>query len=158
MDVDGDSLGATMNKNFDNFFNQIIDSDEFAVESAKLEFAIELRSVMDRERLTNSELADRLGVSRPMVSKLLRGDGNLTIETMVKASRHVDGKLFIRIVRNGCSARLFELAQSEKPRLGGGYRLPSLTSPAPGSTDVWLTAANDLHNVELGYEAKPLAA
>src|SRR5262245_10925539 len=94
-------------------FNDVHDAIDFCVEAAKLDFALELKRMMDHGQVKNFELADRLGVSKPMISKLLRGDANVTIETMVKASRAVGGDVFIRIVRNNCTPKLFEVVKAD---------------------------------------------
>ncbi|MFD0322527.1 helix-turn-helix domain-containing protein [Lysobacter gummosus] len=144
--------------------NEILDSDEYHVESAKLEFALELKRVLDRESITHAVFAERLGVSRPMISKLLRGDANMTIETMVKACRRLHSNLYLKVMREDCSARFFELAPSvEKSRhheqhsIRGKWRSVSENSG-------WVFSANDL-DIEVdvdtngqAYEAKSIAA
>lgn len=137
------------------FLQALYGSDEFYIESAKLDFALELKRVLASKGMTNADLADALGVSRPMVSKMLRGDANLTIESMVKACRRLQHKLYIHIVRENCSARLFELAQSE-PK-ASGYRVPKLSARERSGGD-WAFAANDIHQLERKDEAEPLAA
>lgn len=137
------------------FFRDLENSEEFHIESAKLEFALELKRVMDRDKITNADLAERLKVSRPMVTKLLRGDANVTIETMVKAVRALSGKLFVRIVREGCSGRLIELVQHEMSR---PHEVPRVVRPHLIVHDGWASPANDLHYKEYVNEAEPLAA
>jgi transcriptional regulator with XRE-family HTH domain len=124
------------------FFRSLEDSDEFHFESAKLEFAMELKRAMEREGLNNAQLAERLGVSRPMVTKLLRGDANVTIETMVKAARRLGGKLFIRLVRDGSSARFFEVARSAMARPHYVGHLPA-AAKHEAQQGAWYCAAND---------------
>jgi transcriptional regulator with XRE-family HTH domain len=129
------------------------DSDEFILENAKLEFALELKRVMERDQVSNTELAQRLGVSKPMISKLLRGDANATIETMAKASKYLDGQLFIRIIRNGCNARFFEIVKNAHvPEV---RRLPPMRQ-VPEYDEMWNFAANDLK--VKNNEAEPIAA
>lgn len=142
-----------MNKvNAAEFFRNLEESDEFHVESAKLEFALELKRLMERENLSNSELAERLGVSRPMISKLLRGDANLTIETMVRSARKVGGSLFIRIVRDGVSARLFELARCGEQLRHHEGATAVLRDRRQAALNSWNYAAND------NYEIQSIAA
>lgn len=100
-----------MNKVAD-FFRELESSEEFHNEGAKLEFALELKRMMEEAAIKSADLAARLKVSAPMISKLLRGDTNVTIETMVKASRAVGGRLFLKIARDGCDARFIEVARS----------------------------------------------
>lgn len=144
--------------------NEIINSDEYHVESAKLEFALELKRVLDREKMTHAAFAERLGVSRPMISKMLRGDANMTIETMVKACRRLQSNLYLKIMREDCSARFFELAPNigrarhQEHQSTRGRWLPVRENAG------WDFSANDLEiDVDLNtdgqaYEAKSLAA
>lgn len=132
-------------------------SDGYFVQKAKLEFALELKRVMDRLEVSNSEMADRLGVSRPMVTKLLRGDANLTIETMVKLCRRLEGNLYIRIVRNGCSARLFEIVKAANLR-AHAPAAGAVVKGHFGMANNWYVAANDTQQPEDTDEAKPVAA
>lgn len=100
----------------EEFLSTLRGGDAYNVEAAKLDFAMDLRRAMERSEISSAQLAERLGVSRPMVSKLLSGDSNVTIETMVKATRRVNGTLLIKIVRDGCRGRFFEIAQAEHGR------------------------------------------
>lgn len=133
-------------------------SDQYFVEKAKLEFALELKQVMDRLEVSNAEMADRLGVSRPMVTKLLRGDANLTIETMVKLCRRLEGNLYIRIVRNGCTARLFEIVKAANVRSHAPTAGAAVKGSHLGTGNSWYVDANEIQPSEESYEAKPVAA
>lgn len=116
---------------FDKLHNDV----EFCVEVAKLDFALELKRMMDHSNMKNVDLAERLEVSSPMVSKLLRGDSNVTIETMVKASKAVGGDIFIRIVRSNCTPKLFEVVKAEHTRVSGARKARSATTAAPTEWD-----------------------
>lgn len=70
----------------------------YQTEHAKNEFAVQLKKAMDQQGVSPSELATRLGVSRPMVSKLLGGETNVTIETMVKVAHHLGSRLHLGVV------------------------------------------------------------
>lgn len=133
-------------------------SDQYFVQKAKLEFALELKRVMDRLEVSNSEMADRLGVSRPMVTKLLRGDANLTIETMVKLCRRIEGNLYIRIVRNGCSAQLFEIVKAANLRSHAPTAGAAVKGSHLGMANSWYVAANDTQQPEGSDENQPVAA
>ena len=136
---------------------RIRNSDQYFVQRAKLDFAIELKKVMDRLGVKNSEMADRLGVSRPMVTKLLRGDANLTIETMVKAARKLDGQIYIRIVRNGCAAQLFEIVKAAGVRSHARAAVMERAGHTAAANS-WYVAANDIEPLEGEDETQPLAA
>jgi|26BtaG_2_1085354.scaffolds.fasta_scaffold04210_7 transcriptional regulator with XRE-family HTH domain len=97
-------------------FDSLHHDMDFCIEAAKLDFALELKRVMDQGGIKNVDLAQRLEVSKPMVSKLLRGDTNMTIETMVRAAKAVGGNIFIKVVRNNCTPKLFEIVKAEQHR------------------------------------------
>lgn len=84
--------------NLHEISERIRTTDLYTVESAKVAFAIELNRLLEASKLKQIELAHRLGVSSPMVSKLLRGDANVTIETMAKAARALGAKLSVKLV------------------------------------------------------------
>lgn len=57
---------------------------EYPAEVAMLEFARVLNDAMSARGISRAELARRIGASPAYVTKVLRGDANLTIATMVK--------------------------------------------------------------------------
>jgi transcriptional regulator with XRE-family HTH domain len=96
------------NKSFEALMKEAEESAELAIEEAKVDFALELSKVMERAGLSRSDMAARLGVSLPMITKILRGDSNLTIESMVKATRAAAATLHIHIIPQAWEGRWFE--------------------------------------------------
>lgn len=119
-----------------------------AVEGAKLDFALGLAKLLERAKLSRSDLATKLDVSLPMVTKILRGDTNLTIETMVKATRAAKGKLHINLAPEDSHCRWFEIVQSERQRVAA-VPAPTLR-PQTGGVNSW--------NLVKAHETEPLAA
>lgn len=72
-------------------------SPEYAAERALLDFLEALVARMDMLGIRRSELATRMGVSRPMITKLLRGTGNLTLQTMTNAAQAVGCELTVSL-------------------------------------------------------------
>ncbi len=72
-------------------------SESYWVEKSKLDFTGSLFAQMKSKNLTKSALARKLGLSAPYISRVMAGDENLTIESMVKLSRAVGGRLHIHI-------------------------------------------------------------
>ena len=60
------------------------ETDEWWIENAKIEFAIELDKAFYESKMTKQELAKKLGTNVQYVNKVLRGDANITITTMVR--------------------------------------------------------------------------
>ncbi len=96
-------------KSFSALMKEAETSVEFAIEEAKIDFALELSKVMEKAGLSRSDMAARLGVSLPMITKILRGDTNLTIESMVKATRAAEATLHLHVTPNGWDGRWFEV-------------------------------------------------
>jgi plasmid maintenance system antidote protein VapI len=88
-----------------NAFQKVIERskerERFWVETAILEFTEEMAARMEELGVTNSQMADRLKVNPAYVTKLLRGNNNFTIETMVKISRALDSELRVHLQPGG---------------------------------------------------------
>lgn len=77
-------------------------TDSYWTEAAKLQFAVHLEKQRKAADLTYKAIADRIGSSAAYVSKVFRGDSNLTIESMVKLARATGGHLDVRV----CSEKI----------------------------------------------------
>lgn len=66
-------------------------------ERAILDFTEDLLSIMKKKGLSKKELAKKLETAPAFVSKLLRGNNNYTLKTMVKVARALDARLKIHI-------------------------------------------------------------
>ncbi len=80
-------------------------TDVYWVESAKLDFAMKLEKQMKLAGLSYANLAKKIGTSAAYISKVFRGDTNMTIETMVKLSRASGARLNIEIVSEAVEAK-----------------------------------------------------
>lgn len=65
--------------------------------AAKMDFAVELWRRMEEIGINKVRLAESLGKSAPWVTKVLSGDCNFTIDTMIALADAVDGKLSLHI-------------------------------------------------------------
>lgn len=72
--------------------------DVFWVERAKLDFAIALEAQRQNAGMSYSAIAEKIGTSAAYITKVFRGDANMTIETMVKLARATGGKASIQVV------------------------------------------------------------
>ena len=60
------------------------DSDiDFRLEKLILEVTEEICLLMEKRKMSRSELARSLGVSPPAVTKILRGESNFTLKTLL---------------------------------------------------------------------------
>lgn len=78
-----------LSKSLERRLDEAKKSDEYWMDSAKLDFAIAIEA---RRRVINKSYADlarAINTSNAYISKVFRGDANLTIESMVKLARAV---------------------------------------------------------------------
>ncbi len=66
------------------WFENLKDSPSYMAESNKINFAVEIEKAISANKISQTQLAEIIGVSPAYISKILRGDANLTIETMTK--------------------------------------------------------------------------
>jgi transcriptional regulator with XRE-family HTH domain len=66
---------------------EITDSELYDIESARFLISAAIAALMHAQGINKAALAARLGTSRAYVTKMLQGNGNFTIETLVKIAR-----------------------------------------------------------------------
>lgn len=81
----------------------------YLTEAAKVDFALELVASLERLKITKQQLAERIGVKAPYLTRLLRGDENLTIATMVKVADSLGKRLNIHLSDRDCHVRWLEV-------------------------------------------------
>jgi len=69
----------------------------FQLEGLLLEIANQIISKMDENQITRSELARRLNVKRSFITRVLSGDENVTLKTLLKLSRALVCELKVSI-------------------------------------------------------------
>ena len=86
-------------------YRQLLDrvesSPDYWREAAIIEFTEGLCRRMEEKKISKAELARRMGTSRAYITRLLGGDANFTLGTMVKLALAVDGSLVVRIADKG---------------------------------------------------------
>lgn len=66
-----------------------------AQEEAKVDFAIMLNNILDEKNISLSDLAKLTGSSSSLISRIMSGSENLTIETMVSILFALNEKIMI---------------------------------------------------------------
>lgn len=89
-----------ISKKLNSFIEKAKLNDTYWVEKAKLDYAIQLDKFRKFSEYSNKDLASKLGTSAAYISKIFRGESNLTIESMVKAARAANAELHINLVPN----------------------------------------------------------
>jgi transcriptional regulator with XRE-family HTH domain len=74
------------------------ESVEYWTQSAMRSFVSDVLRRMEGRKTSRADLAEKMGVSPAYVSKILRGDVNFTLESMVKVASALGGRLSVSIV------------------------------------------------------------
>lgn len=94
-------------------FKEALDSVEAEVELSKLAIVEELLQFMKQEGINRTELAKRMGVGPSRITAMLSGDGNLTIDTLVRAGRACGVHLHQHLVPEGHAAHFATCHEDE---------------------------------------------
>src|SRR5947207_1682796 len=87
----------------------------YYVEGAILEFTEDIVSRMSAERITKSELAAKIKTKPAFITKLLSGQNNFTVETMVKLARALNSDLRIHLQPKGSISQWIDILESPAP-------------------------------------------
>ena len=90
--------------------------DTYWIEKAKLDFSIALEGRRRASGMNYKDVAVQIGTSQPYVTKVFRGDANLTIETMVKLARATGGRLDLHIAEAEAPATLWDVSKFKDTR------------------------------------------
>ena len=90
------------------WFKNLKDSPSFMAESNKIGFACEIERALAANGISQNKLADMIGVTPAYVSKVLKGDANLTIETMTKFSDAIGKVLHLYLANKGAKVEWVE--------------------------------------------------
>lgn len=111
-------------------------TNSYWVETAKIQFALALDTQRKAAGMTYKAVADALGTSAAYITKIFRGESNLTMESMVRLARATGGQLEVRIVDPVVAAQWDIAALQVKV-------LVKQTATAASETVVTQSAGND---------------
>lgn len=97
-----------MLKSFKERINELKKTRSYCQEQAKLEFVGGITRLMNSKGINNANLADRLETSAAYVTKALRGDANFTIDSMVKITHALGGRIHIHVADAEANVRWLE--------------------------------------------------
>lgn len=81
----------------DRKLKEFKDDVEFLLEKAILNFTEEICEQMEKKKVSRANLAKHLGVSRAFITKMLNGQPNLTIKTMVAIAHALDSEFHTQL-------------------------------------------------------------
>lgn len=88
-----------------SMFEEAQSSVEAWVDGPIVEFTEDLSRLMKEQNVSRAELAKRIGTSRAYVTKLLGGNANFTLATMVKLAFALDGAVHVHIANKRAVTR-----------------------------------------------------
>ena len=80
------------------FFNDPANAELIARTRERLQVAKALYDARHEAKLTQAEVAEKMNVSRPVVARLERGRGNLTLDTISRYARACGKKIAITLL------------------------------------------------------------
>ncbi|MCB1234477.1 MAG: helix-turn-helix transcriptional regulator [Verrucomicrobiae bacterium] len=95
---------------------------------------------MKEQEVTKSELARRIGTSPAYVTKILRGETNFTLDTMVKIAHALNCRLQTHLARQGFRTHWLDEAESET-RVFVTKEVPELNATDFADVDASFSAA-----------------
>lgn len=81
---------------------------DFKLEDAIIDFTEQIAFLMDKENISKAELSRRLDTSNAFITKILRGDNNFTLKTMISLAQALDADFKINITPSKEEAPLME--------------------------------------------------
>jgi transcriptional regulator with XRE-family HTH domain len=134
-------------KTFAEIYDALKDTQGYQVEELSLAFTESILLRMEELSLSGKDLADRMGSTKPYVSKLLKGKNNFTLETLVKLARALE-----------CRIEPPQLLPNEKQALGQIVlfeRYPKSESfrPRPVSVQMTVTPQDNDDNADTAAAA-----
>lgn len=87
------SLEKWMKEKLERFKDDV----EYRLEGVIYDFTEQICELMEKQKINRAELAKRLGVSPAFITKLLNGNPNLTLKTMMNIASALKSDLNIQI-------------------------------------------------------------
>ena len=109
-------MSETKARSFDDLYREAETHDDYWLAGVVQAFTEEVFRRMEEQKISRAELARRMGTSPAYVTKILRGNANFTLASMVKLARALGTELRIELESRETSAR----GQAERPARGGG--------------------------------------
>ena len=100
--------------------NAARDTFDYRLEKILLQLGEDICLLMEQQRLSRTQLAERMGVSPAYITKILSGNPNLTIKSLLKLADAMGKELTLRFAPRAAqkrSSRLSHLGRTLSARL-----------------------------------------
>lgn len=84
-------------KSFAALMARLAATPEGQAEHVAVAFLAQVNARMQAQSMSNAELARRMGTSPAYITRLFRGNANLSVQTMVKLAQAVGGSLRVEL-------------------------------------------------------------
>jgi plasmid maintenance system antidote protein VapI len=98
---------------YQRMFQEAEQHADYWIDGPISEFTEDLSRLMAEKEVTRAELARRMGTSRAYITKMLGGNANFTLLTMVKLAMALDGAVHIHISDKRAVTRWKDLSPEE---------------------------------------------
>jgi predicted transcriptional regulator len=99
-------------KTFKTLIAKARERDTYWAAKVALDFTEDLVRLMEQRNVSNAALAKKIDSSSAYITKVLRGDTNFTIETMVRLVRALDGQLCVHVGRKEDQVRWIDVVHA----------------------------------------------
>ncbi len=108
------------------------------VEGAIIDFTEELCRVMEEKGVSRAELARRIGSSPAYITKILRGNSNFTLSSMVRVARALEHEVHIHLARPYAMTRWIDELPPARVSIASEATVPvgKAALPAPALIEV----------------------
>ena len=128
---------------FRDLFEGLERNPEYLAELAIVEFTENMAKRMAELGITRSELARRLDTSPAYITKILQGNANFTLKSMVKISQALESRLTTHMQPEGAQARWFDLFQQRREVSGKPAESASVRQELAGFHPVHVPAETE---------------
>lgn len=123
-------------KSLDSLFESVKTKDTYWTSKAILEFTSDLYQLMKQRGNTKADVARSLKTSQAYITKVFKGDVNFTIDSMVRLTRALGGKVHIHVVADNVDVRWFDVIKGEKKTAASWKQNEFEKITSEGSNDV----------------------
>ncbi len=95
-----------------------IDNDEWEFHKYAFDISDQISELMESVSINKTELAEKLGSSKAFVSKILRGDANMTLKTLTKIVFALGGEVNTKIISSHQEVQWLGYVKSQEKKFG----------------------------------------
>ncbi len=106
---------------FTDLYKDAEGHEDYWIAGSVQEFTEEIFRLMEQGEISRSELARRLGTSPAYVTKILRGNANFTLATMVRLARALGAELRLQLSPAATVDREVPRRTAARPRKREGH-------------------------------------